>query len=110
MTFWGASWSAQNTMSGGSGSSSFKGFANAATSTPPTCGGTWSSDPGNSSGPPAGPLPTYMAVAVTSSADKSGSTPAGPIVAIVIVKTDPGYAPDPSSPGTGTVVAVFCSA
>ncbi len=110
VTFWSSTWSASNTLSGGQASASFKGFANTLASTPPTCGGTWSSDPGNSSGPPAGPVPTYMAVVVTSSVDKSGSTESGNITGIVIVKTDPGYGPDPGATGTGTVVAVLCSA
>jgi hypothetical protein len=50
-----------------------------------------------------------MAVIASSSITKSGSTTSGNIRAIVIVKTDPGYAPDPGHPGTGTVVAVLCS-
>jgi hypothetical protein len=49
-----------------------------------------------------------MAVIVTSSADKSGSTISGSTVHIVIVKTNPGYAPNPGHAGTGTVVAVVC--
>lgn len=110
VTFWADTWSASNTLSGGQAPPSFKGFANTLASTPPTCGGTWSSDPGNSSGPPAGPLPTYLGVVVTSSVDKPGSTVTGNITQIVIVKTDPGYAPDPLFHGTGTVVAVLCSA
>ncbi len=27
---------------------------------------------------------------------------------IVIVRTDPGYGPRPSTPGSGTIVAVLC--
>lgn len=110
ITFWSATWSGNNSISGGPGPASFKGFANTPASTPPACGGTWTSDPGNSSGPPAGPLPGYMAVVVSSSVDKSGSTITGNITEVVIVKTDPGYAPNAGSPGTGTVVAVLCSA
>jgi hypothetical protein len=49
-----------------------------------------------------------MAVIVTSSVDKSGSTISGNNVHIVIVKTDPGYAANPGHAGTGTVVAVIC--
>jgi hypothetical protein len=90
-------------MSGGSGPASFKGFAT--TMTPAAaCGGTWTSTGGSSSNPPAGPLPAYMGVVVSSSVDKSGSTITGNITRIVIVKTDP------SGNGTGTVVAVLCSA
>lgn len=108
VTFWSSSWSASNTLSAGSGSASFKGFATTMTS--PACGSLWTSTTGNSSNPPAGPLPAYMAVAVTSSVDKSGATVTGHITRIVIVKTDPGYSPDPGGNGTGTVVAVLCSA
>jgi hypothetical protein len=50
-----------------------------------------------------------MAVAVTGAVTSSGSTISGTIRAIVIVKTNPGYGPDPSRPGTGTVVATLCS-
>jgi virginiamycin B lyase len=103
VTFWSPQWSGVNTMSGGSGPASFKGFAT--TMTPAAaCGGTWTSTGGSSSNPPAGPLPAYMGVVVSSSVDKSGSTITGNITRIVIVKTDP------SGNGTGTVVAVLCSA
>jgi hypothetical protein len=107
-TFWADTWSTSNTVSGGQGPASFKGFANTPSSTPPACGGTWTSDPGNSSGPSPAPLPGYMAVVVSSSVVKSSSTVTGNVTQIVIVKTDAGYAPDPQSHGTGTVVAVLC--
>jgi streptogramin lyase len=103
VTFWSPTWSSSNTLSGGSGPASFKGFAT--TMTPAmTCGDTWTSTGGDSSKPPAGPLPAYMAVVVSSSVDKSGATITGNVTRIVIVKTDP------SGNGTGTVVAVICSA
>src|SRR5579864_2282069 len=70
VTFWGAQWSKLNVFSGGAAPSAFKGFAlHGATA----CGATWTTDPGNSSPPPAGPLPAYMAVVVTSTSTKSGS-------------------------------------
>jgi hypothetical protein len=106
VTFWGAQWARDNSLSGGKAPNSFKGFAENPTT--PTCGAVWSADPGNSTPPPAGPLPDFMAVIVTSSADKSGSTISGNIVHIVIVKTNPGYEPNPGHAGTGTVVAVVC--
>jgi hypothetical protein len=109
-TFWADTWSSQNALSGGAGPSSFKGFANTTSSTPPVCGGTWTSDPGNSSGPPPSPLPGYMAVVVSSSVTKSSSAESGNVTQIVIVKTDAGYAPDPQFHGTGTIVAVLCPA
>jgi hypothetical protein len=106
VTFWGAQWAKRNTLSGGAAPASFKGFED----TPPaaTCGTTWSTDPGNSTPPPAGPLPTFMAVIVSSSISQSGSTISGNTVHIVIVKTNPGYEPNPGHAGTGTVVAQVC--
>ena len=106
VTFWGAQWATHNSLSSGSAPRSFKGFAGNPTT--PSCGTGWSADPGNSTGPPDGPLPAFMAVIVTSSANKSGSTISGNTVHIVIVRTNPGYAPNPGHAGTGTVVAVVC--
>ena len=106
VTYWGAHWSTSNSLSGGSAPASFKGFADG-TGQPPQCGAGWTSDPGNSSGPPDS-VPQYMAVIVASSVHKSGSTESGDTVHIVIVKTDPGYASNPGHAGTGTVVATLC--
>jgi hypothetical protein len=106
VTFWGAQWAGQNSLSGGPAPASFKGFAlNPGT---PDCGVTWVTDPGNSAPPPPGPLPAYMAVIVTSAAAKSGPAISGNTVHIVIVKTNPGYAPGPGHAGTGTVVSQVC--
>ncbi|MFI5034795.1 MAG: hypothetical protein ACHQFZ_01145 [Acidimicrobiales bacterium] len=106
VTFWGAQWAADNGVSGGLSPSSFKGFANTPT-TSPTCGTKWSSGPGNSSGPPS-TVASYTAVIVSNHVTKSGSTISGDAVEIVVVKTNPGYAPAPGHAGTGTVVAVLC--
>ncbi len=106
VTFWGAQWWKQNSLSGGTAPASFKGFAENPAA--PSCGSSWSTDPGNSVPPPAGPLPDYMAVIVTSSVTDSGSTISGNTVHIVVVKTDPGYAPNPGHAGTGKVVAEIC--
>ena len=38
---------------------------------------------------------------------KSGPTISGDTVHIVVVKVNPGYAPDPDRAGTGTVVAMY---
>src|SRR6185312_16787225 len=54
VTFWGAQWWKLNSLSGGTAPAAFKGFANEVTG---GCGGSWTTDPGNSSDPPAGPLP-----------------------------------------------------
>jgi hypothetical protein len=100
VTFWGSQWDKANHLSGGSAPSSFNGYANTVD------GAVWTSDPANSSAPPA-TVPAYMAVIASSSITKSGSTIQGNIPIIVIVKTDPGYAPDGGHAGTGTVVATL---
>gem|GEM_PF-1085295 len=106
VTFWGSQWANVNSLSGGPAPASFKGFAELPLT--PACGIGWSFDPGNSTPPPAGPLPAYMGVIVTSSVSMHGTQTSGNTVHIVVVKTNPGYAPDPSHPGTGTVVAKVC--
>ena len=72
------------------------------------CHVDWTTGPGNSPPPPAGPLPSFMGVIVTSAVSKSGSQISGNTVHIVVVQTDPGYAPNPGHAGTGTVVAQVC--
>ena len=106
VTFWGAQWAKINEMTGGSGPASFKGFAESPAV--PSCGTTWSSDPGNSTPPPNGPLPAFMGVIVSSSVSQSGSTITGNILSIVVVTTNPGYDSNPGHAGTGTIVAKFC--
>jgi MBG domain (YGX type)/PKD domain/Bacterial Ig-like domain (group 1)/Bacterial Ig-like domain (group 3) len=107
VTFWGAQWAKLNPLIGGAAPSSFKGFANQTSTSPATCGGKWRTSPGNSSGPPRS-IPAYMAVIVSSSITKSGSTITGNVPQIVIVKTNPGYNSKSGHAGTGTVVAVWC--
>jgi hypothetical protein len=107
VTFWGAQWSKLNDLRGGAAPAAFKGFEN----TPgglPACGTAWSTGPGNSPPPPSGPLPAFMAVIVSSSVSKSGSTISGDTVHVVIVQTNAGYAPNPGHAGSGTVVATIC--
>jgi hypothetical protein len=106
VTFWGAQWPKVNDLAAGGAPASFKGFAD--TPNAVACGTTWSTDPGDSAPPPAGPLPSYMAVIVSSSIHRSGSSISGDTVHMVVVKTDPSYAPDPGHAGTGTVVAQIC--
>ena len=106
VTFWGAKWSKLNRVSGGDAPDAFKGYALVA---PTQCGTRWTTGPGNSPDPPAGPLPAYMAVLVTSSVTKSGPSISGTTTRIVIVRTDAGYKKDPGHAGTGTVVATVCS-
>ncbi|MCW2965843.1 MAG: hypothetical protein JWO17_3095 [Actinomycetia bacterium] len=107
VTFWGSKWSKLNRVSGGAAPDAFKGFALVA---PIACNSLfrWTTGPGNSPDPPAGPLPTYMAVLVTSSVTKSNASISGTTTHIVIVKTDAGYKNDPGHAGTGTFVATVC--
>jgi hypothetical protein len=107
VTFWGAQWWKINMLSGGSAPASFKGFANSP-NTLAECGANWATDPGNSSGPPAGPLPAYMAVIVSSGVTQVGPAISGDTARVVVVKTDSGYAPNPGHAGTGTVVGTVC--
>ena len=107
VTFWGAKWAKLNSLSGGPAPASFKGFAGSTSPNPPICGGAWTSNPGNSSGPPSS-VPPFITVIVASSITKSGPTITGDIPQMVIVQTDPGYGPNPGHAGTGTVVAVSC--
>lgn len=104
--FWGSQWWKRNSLSGGSAPQSFKGFA--LDTSIASCGSGWATDPGNSSPPPAGPLPSYMGVIVTRSSSKSGSKISGSIAHIVVVKTHAGYDGNPGHDGTGTVVATVC--
>jgi hypothetical protein len=107
VTFWGAQWWMANSLSGGLAPAAFKGFANTP-ETSPACGTEWSTGPGNSSGPPPGPLPELIEVVVASHITKSGPTISGDTAEVVLVATNPGYAPDPGHAGTGTIVAVVC--
>lgn len=106
VTFWGAQWQKLNALSGGAVNASFKGYANATSTNPAAIGGTWKSDPGNSSEPPS-TIPTYIAVIVSSKITKSGSTIAGDVKMIAIVRTDAGYQGNPGHAGTGTIVALI---
>ena len=111
VTWWGSQWAMLNSLSGGAAPSAFKGFAGVVTlpTTSPAdiCSGNWTTSGGNSPPPPA-TVPSYMGVIVPTTITKSGSTIDGDYVKIVVVKTNPGYLPDPSHPGTGTIVATFC--
>ena len=104
VTFWGAQWAKDNTLSGGPAPNSFKGFTD---TVPASCGGNWTSRPGDSSQPPD-TVPLFMAVIASSTITKSGAAISGDIPKIVIVRTNPGYGPSPGHAGTGTVVAVAC--
>ena len=102
VTFWGAQWCKDNSPSLGAAPPGFTGFADTP-STTATCG-PFTTKPGISSAPPAGPLPPVMLTLVTSSVTQSGSTISGNVVGIAVIDTDPGYEPDPNRAGTGTVL------
>ncbi len=108
VTFWGAQWWKLNSPSRGTAPPSFKGFANSVSS--PTCGGTWTTDPGNSSDPPPAPLPGMIEAIVSDSITKSGRTISGDVVEVALIETNLGYEPNPGHAGTGTVVAIVCRA
>lgn len=107
VTFWGAQWWKDNGLSGGTAPASFKGFANSTPALAP-CGVPWTTDPGNSSSPPEGPLPETIEVIVSSHITKAGRVISGNTAEVVLVATNPGYENDPGHPGTGTVVRVLC--
>jgi hypothetical protein len=105
VAFFGAQWGSNNSLSGGAAPNAFKGFATTP-GNPPTCGTSFTADPGNSGSPPSS-VPSYMGTLVTSKVTKSGSNIVGTITRIVVVKTS-SYGPSPGAGGTGTVVAAVC--
>ncbi|HET9781730.1 MAG TPA: Ig-like domain-containing protein [Candidatus Dormibacteraeota bacterium] len=108
VNFWGSQWSQHNPLATDPAPRSFKGFADQPDV--PACGKTWTSEPGNSTPPPDGPLPEFMAVIVTSSVRQIGPELTGDIVGIVVVRTNRGYEPNPGHWATGVVVGVICGA
>jgi hypothetical protein len=106
VTFWGAYWDKLNSLSGGSAPVSFNGFAAHTSTQPPRYGSLWTLDADKTSAPPSS-VPSYMAVIVSRSITKSGSTISGDISAMVVVQTAAGYQSNPGHPGTGKVVAII---
>ena len=104
VTFWGAQWWKDNPLSTGLAPASFKGFAVDAT---PVCGQDWTTDPGNSSHPPA-TVDGVIGVIVSSQITKDGPVISGDATKVALVQVDPGYAGDPGHPGTGTVTGFAC--
>jgi len=107
VNFWGAQWWKNNQMSGqvDNGVAAFKGFASTANN---FCGGVWSTQPGNSSNPPA-TIPTDFAIIVTSKVLKNGNNISGDIKEIVIVHQDGNYQDNPGHAGGGTVTHISCT-
>lgn len=112
VTWWSSQWATINLMSGGISPDAMKGFVgfedNFLGLPPPNCGGTWSTDTGNSTPPPPS-VPQVMGVIVSSKVTQAGSIISGDIRQVVIVRNDPGYAPDPGHPGTGTEIGIACT-
>ncbi|HEX9547799.1 MAG TPA: hypothetical protein VF942_10700 [Acidimicrobiales bacterium] len=105
--WWGAQWWKKDHLGAGLAPAAFKGFELSNAS--PWCGQSWSTGPGNSPHPPkAVPAGTVMAVIVSSHIAKKGPVISGDIVHIVLVRTNPGYGPNPGHPGTGTIVGQLC--
>jgi hypothetical protein len=104
VTFWGAQWWKDNPLSTGFAPPSFKGFADTSTA---TCGENWTTEPGNSSDPPA-TLDSQIEVVVSDAITKTGPVISGDTTEVVLVNVDLGYAGNPGHPGTGTVVGIVC--
>lgn len=103
VTFWGAQWWTLNPLSTGLAPAAFKGYA----VNTGTCGQSWSTDPGNSSDPPA-TLSGTLPMIVSSQIAQNGSVISGDTKEIVLVSVGPGYAGDPGHPGSGTIVGYQC--
>ncbi|HEX3333173.1 MAG TPA: Ig-like domain repeat protein [Acidimicrobiales bacterium] len=106
VNFWGSQLWKKNVFSGVNNSpASMKGYIDNAPNY--ACAAQWTSDPGNSSGPPA-TIPVNMVVVVASAISQSGSTEYGNIEHLVVVHVAPGYGPAPGHQGYGTIIATLC--
>jgi hypothetical protein len=103
--WWGAQWWKQDPLSTGLAPAAFKGFEKSNLS--PWCGQTWTTRPGNSPKPPR-TVPGTMAVIVSSHIVKKGPVISGDVLHIVLVRTNPGYGPNPGHQGTGTIIGQLC--
>ena len=105
--WWGAQWWKKDPLTTGLAPAAFKGYEKS--NLAPSCGQTWTTRPGNSPPPPRTvPVNANMLVIVSSHITKKGPVITGDIVHIVLVHTNPGYAPNPGHPGTGTIVSTIC--
>jgi len=106
VNFWGAQLWKTNQFSGvNNAPASMKGYIDNAPNY--ACGAAWTSDPGNSSHPPA-TIPVNMVVVVASAINKSGSTESGNILHLVVVSVNPGYGPAPGHDAWGKIIATIC--
>lgn len=103
VTFWGPRWSREN---GVAVDAAFKGFVPAQAGRAfPRCGDTWTA---SAPARPPADVPELLGVVVTGAVTRSGSTFAGRVRKVVVVKTSSGYRPDDARDATGKVVAVIC--
>ncbi|MGD0309225.1 MAG: kelch repeat-containing protein [Acidobacteriota bacterium] len=102
--FWGAQWWKQVLGGDWTANASFKGYANQVD----RIGGTWTTSPGNSSGPPDS-VGDYISVIVATHATKQGSEIGGNIAEIAIIKVDnpSAYGPNPGHSGSGVIIAIL---
>jgi hypothetical protein len=107
VNFWGSQYWKNNSFSGVvNAPASMKGYIDSAPKlTCPTP--NWTSDPGNSSHPPA-TIPVNMVVIVGSTITQSGSTELGDVKHLVVVHVQPGYAGNPGHDGWGQIIGTIC--
>ena len=106
LNFWGAQLWKTNQFSGvNSAPASMKGYIDNVPNY--ACGAGWTSDPANSSHPPA-TIPVNMVVVAASAINKSGSTESGNIEHPVMVSVNPGYGPAPGHDAWGKIIATIC--
>jgi hypothetical protein len=113
VNFWGSQLWKKNVFTGVNNSpASMKGYIDQApialgVNPATTCGTNWTSDPGNSSNPPAS-VPNYLVVVVSSKIWQTSSTENGDIKHVAVVKVSPGYGPAPGHDGFGQIVWWLC--
>jgi hypothetical protein len=113
VNFWGSQLWKKNVFTGVNNSpASMKGYIDQApialgVNPATTCGKNWTSDPGNSSNPPAS-VPLWLIVVVSSSISQTGSTENGDIKHVAVVQVQPGYGPAPGHDGFGKVAYWLC--
>jgi hypothetical protein len=110
VTFWSPLWAKFNPLTSAPltlAPQNFRGWASAASASPPVCGGTWTATAAYQSPAPSS-VPSYMGVVVSSSVTETPVKISGNITRIVIVKTSPGYSNAQGRYGTGIIVGTVC--